>query len=236
MKVVVHFLCLFRGAKLRKKNDTTKIFHVSLALSKNLTIFANKIELDKMKTKHKISLVILGILIVGVVTYITIPFSKLEQIHVFREDVTPDDKAGVFIDRLVAYNHYSYVYKGVSFDDIPCYNNDGGTFTINIRFNWDNSITISENNKDITLNIDSIDFEPTLSYGVVPDFNDRDYFFENISFFDTQQMCDSIPSSIVLYRQTRSLRNGPHRYGFELFVNNHHLSTGNKHNKHIFEY
>lgn len=189
-----------------------------------------------MRMKHKLSLAAFIILFVGLVTFITIPFSRLEQIHVFREDVIPEDKIGILLDRLVAYSHFIYIFKGLSFNEIPCNSNDGRKDTINIEFNWDNSISISENDNKITLNIDSIDFEPTLSYGDIPDFYNDDYYFESISFFDTLQMCDSLPSSIVLFRQKSTLLNGPHRYGFTLDINSHHLSTGDVYNGHIFEY
>lgn len=198
----------------------------------------------EMKIKHIISIATFVTLIVGMVIYMTIPFSKLEQIHVFREDVTPDDKVGVFIDRFLAYNHYIYVYKGMSFNEIPCYGNDGKKYTFNIKFNWDNSISIYVNDKKNILYIDSVDFKPTLSYGlaymrgnilaVKPVADDE--FFEGISFCDTQQKNDSIPYSITLYRQQKSLPNGPNRYAFELYINNNHLSTGNKKNGHFFEY
>ena len=197
-----------------------------------------------MKTKHKISIITLAILVVGIVMYIMIPFLKFERIHVFRELVTPDDKTGIFIDRVIAYNHYIYVYKGMAFDGIPCYGDDGKNHTISIKFNWDNSISISENEKRIILRIDSVDFEPTLSYGLayIRDNKfavepvDADEFFEGISFYDTQQKNDSIPYSITLYRQQESLVNGPNRYAFELYINNNHLSTGNQDNGHFFEY
>ena len=66
-----------------------------------------------MKTKYKIVLVAFTILVVGIVMYITLPFPKFEQIQVFRAISTPDDKKGIFLDRLYAYNHYNYVHKGI---------------------------------------------------------------------------------------------------------------------------
>ena len=176
-----------------------------------------------MKTKHKISIITFAILVVGIVMYITIPFLKFERIYVFREFVTPD---------------------GMAFDEIPCYGDGGKKHTFNIKFNWDNSISISDNKKETILKIDSVDFQPTLAYGAVF-MGDRrfafepyasDEFFEGISFYDTQQKNDSIPYSITLYRQQESLTNGPQRYAFELYLNNNHLSTGNKDNGHFFEY
>ena len=197
-----------------------------------------------MKTRHKISIITLAILVVGIVMYIMIPFLKFERIYVFRELVTPDDKTGIFMDRVIAYNHYIYVYKGMAFDEIPCHSDEGKKHTLGIKFNWDNSISISENGKETILKIDSVDFQPTLAYGAAF-MGDRrfafepyasDEFFEGISFYDTQQMNDSIPYSITLYRQQESLANGPNRYAFELYINNNHLSTGNRDNGHFFEY
>ena len=77
-----------------------------------------------MRIRHKISFTAFFILVIGIIAYITIPFSRLEQIHVFRQDGAPDDKIGIFIDRLLVYNHYLYVYKGVSFNDLQCYSID----------------------------------------------------------------------------------------------------------------
>lgn len=185
-----------------------------------------------MRKKHIILIAIFVTLVIGMIAYTTIPFSKLEQIHVFREDVTPDDKVGVFIDRLLAYNQCSYVYKGLSFKDIPCNSNDGRKHTINIKFNWDNSICISENEKKFILHIDSIEFEPLVQYGVGHE-GDDEYTFKYVTFFDTQQMCDSIPSSLSVYKQKSNLHYGPHRYGFELSFNNLQLQTGDEN---VFEY
>ena len=184
-----------------------------------------------MKTRHKIALVAFTILVVGIVMYITLPFPKFEQIDV-RDYTIPDDKKSTFRFRLYAYNHYTYVHKGMSFSEIPCYSNDGSKHILDIKFNWDNSISISEKDHKTILHIDSIHFERTLLYGLEHD-SDKEYFFENISFIDTQQMCDSMPSSIVLYRQKRDLCNGPRRYGFELFINNQNLTTGNEN---VFNY
>ena len=189
-----------------------------------------------MEMKKKVLLSTFVIFIVGLIAYITIPFSRFEQIHIWYQDFSSDQKTKLFLDRLWAYNHFRYVHKGASFNELQCYSKEGGRYTVSIKFNWDNTITVSENEQEITLNIDSIDFEPELCYGVVPDFNNDDYFFESISFFDTKQMCcDSLPSSIALFRQTKALLNGPHRYGFELYINNHKLSTGNEQKEHIFE-
>ena len=190
-----------------------------------------------MEMKKKVLLSTFVIFIVGLMAYITIPFPKFEQIHLDYQDYS-DQKIIIFRDRLWAYNNFSYVYKGASFNELQCYSHskEGGRYNVSIKFNWDNTITVSENEQEITLNIDSIVFEPVLSYGVVPEFYNDDYYFESISFFDTKQMyCDSLPSSVALFRQTKALLNGPHRYGFELYINNHILKTGNEQKEHIFE-
>jgi len=211
-----------------------------------------------MKTRYKIALAAFTILVVGIVMYITLPFPKFEQIQVFRAISTPDDKKGIFLDRLYAYNHYNYVHKGMSFREIPCYSGDGSKHILDIKFNWDNSISISERDKTTTLHIDSIDFEESLSYGIAHlvgneyrfEIVPEDAFFESISFYDSKQICDSVsymvcdskqrcdsvPYMITLYRQKRSLPNGPRRYGFELYIDNQRLSTGNMQNEHVFEY
>ncbi len=132
-----------------------------------------------MKTRHKIALAAFAILVVGIVAYITIPFPKFEQIDV-RAYTTPDDKKSTFRFRLYAYNHYTYVHKGMSFREIPCYSSDGSKHILDIKFNWDNSISISEKDHKTILHIDSIHFERTLLYGLEHD-SDKEYFFENIS-------------------------------------------------------
>ena len=65
-----------------------------------------------MKTIHKISLATISILVVCLVGFVTIPFPKFEQMSVLRSVLTPDDKKGIFLERLWTYNHYKYVYKG----------------------------------------------------------------------------------------------------------------------------
>jgi hypothetical protein len=187
-----------------------------------------------MKTRNKIALAAFITLVVGIVMYTTLPFPKFGQIHVFRADITPEDKKGIFIDRLYAYNHYIYVHKGMSFREIPCYSDDGSKHILDIKFNWDNSISISEKDHKTILHIDSVSYERELSYGIgylvgdeyifedVPD----EAFFESISFHDSQQICDSVPYTITLLRQKRSLPNGPKRYGFELYIDNKRLITG----------
>ena len=186
-----------------------------------------------MKTRHKIALAAFAILVVGIVAYITIPFPKFEQIDV-RDYTAPSDKKGTFRFRLYDYHHYTYVHKGMSFREIPCYSDDGSKHILDIKFNWDNSISISEKDHKTILHIDSIHCERTLSYSFaylvgneyhledVPE----DAFYESISFYDSKQICDSVPYSITLLRQKRSLPNGPKRYGFELYIDNQRLVTG----------
>ena len=197
-----------------------------------------------MKTRHKIALAAFATLVVGIVTYTAIPFPKFGQIHVFRADITPEDKKGIFMDRLYAYHHYTYVHKGMSFREIPCYSDDGSKHILDIKFNWDNSISISEKDHKTILHIDSIHCERTLSYGIgylvgneyVFEDVPKEAYFESISFHDSKQICDSVPYSITLLRQKRSLPNGPKRYGFRLYIDKKHLSTGNMQNEHVFEY
>jgi len=196
-----------------------------------------------MKTKHKIALAAFIILVVGIVMYTTLPFPKFEQIDV-RDYTTPDDKKETFRFRLYDYHHYTYVHKGMSFREIPCYSDDGSKHILDIKFNWDNSISISEKDHKTILHIDSVHCERKLSYSFaylvgneyhledVPE----DAFYESISFYDSKQICDSVPYSITLLRQKRSLPNGPKRYGFRLYIDKKHLSTGNKQNEHVFEY
>ena len=202
--------------------------------------------MTKIKSIHKKFMLLLALvfLVIGIVAYATIPFPKFEQISTLKSVLTPDDKTGIFFERLSAYNHYKYVHKGMTFNKIPCYSNDGRAHVIDIKFNWDNSISISENARKTTLHIDSIDFESTLSYRI-GSWIDHEYvfervpeeaYFESISFYDSKQVYDSIPYSVTIFRQKRSLPNGPQRYGFELYINKKLLRTGNKKNEHIFEY
>ena len=196
-----------------------------------------------MKTRNKIALAAFITLVVGIVMYTTLPFPKFEQIDV-RAYTTPDDKKGTFRFRLYAYNHYIYVHKGMSFREIPCCSSDGSKHIIDIKFNWDNSISISEEDHKIILHIDSVSYERRLSYSIAYlvgneyhfDPVPEEAFYESISFYDCKQICDSVPYMITLYRQKRSLPNGPKRYGFELYIDNQRLSTGNMQNEHVFEY
>ena len=142
-----------------------------------------------MEMKKKVLLSTFVIFIVGLMAYITIPFPKFEQIHIRFQELNSDEKIIIFLDRLWAYNNFSYVYKGASFNELQCYSHskEGGRYNVSIKFNWDNTITVSENEQEITLNIDSIAFKPLLSYGEVPDLNNDDYFYECISFFDEME-------------------------------------------------
>ena len=209
-----------------------------------------------MKTRNKIALAAFAILVVGIVMYITLPFPKFEQIDV-RAYSSLNDKKGTFRFRLYAYNHYTYVHKGMSFREIPCYSGDGSKHILDIKFNWDNSISISEKDHKTILHIDSVSYERTLSYGIgylvgneyVFEDVPEEAYFESISFYDCKQICDSVPYSIydselmyysvpymiTLYRQKRSLPNGPKRYGFELYIDNQRLVTG-KGDKPFFTY
>jgi hypothetical protein len=197
-----------------------------------------------MKTKHKVFFTTLFIFVVGLVAYIVMPFAKLRFIYVDSIYEAPEEKVEIFVDRLWTYNHYKYVHKGMSFTDIPCNSDDGSKHVLDIRFNWDNSISVTEKDNKTILHIDSISFAKTLSY-VITHFIDGEYryehvpedaYFESISFYDSKQVYDSIPYSVTLYRQERSLPNGPHRYGFELYINKKFLRTGNAEDEHVFEY
>ena len=210
-----------------------------------------------MKTRNKIALAIFVTLVVGIVMYITLPFPKFEQIDV-RAYTSLNDKKGTFRFRLYAYNHYIYVHKGMSFREIPCYSGDGSKHILDIKFNWDNSISISEKDHKTILHIDSVSYERKLSYGIgylvgneyVFEDVPKETYFESISFYDckqicdsvpysiydSKQMCDSVPYMITLYRQKRSLPNGPKRYGFELYIDNLRLISGNNLDKPFFTY
>ena len=91
--------------------------------------------------KKKVLLSTFVIFIVGLIAYITIPFSRFEQIHIWYQDFSSDQKTKLFLDRLWAYNHFRYVHKGASFNELQCYSKEGGRYTVSIKFNWDNTIT-----------------------------------------------------------------------------------------------
>lgn len=200
-----------------------------------------------MKKIYIIIIVTLITFAISLVMYMTIPFLKLKQLHVIQE-TTPSDKVGILINRFFAYNHFMYVTKGASFNDISCYGDDGRNHTINIKLNWDNSICITGKEIEMVLHVDSVFFEPKLSYGYGYDLDgemilednpeDEGYYFESLTFFDTNQMnsSDSTFYSITFFKQNSSLLNGPKRYGFGLNVSNIRLLTGNKENGHVFEY
>ena len=88
---------------------------------------------------------------------------------------------------------------------------------MDIRFNWDNSVTISEGTNKFDLHVNRIWIEPMLY-----PFSDNDYPFKHHETYDSLFvgifMIDNSKNEIDIYRQKSSMPYKGRRVGFRIVI------------------
>ena len=150
------------------------------------------------------------------------PFIQFKNINVAwsvgRSNGSMHDKTLEFITRIQQYPSCWFIHKGDKYTNIPLLENDTiPVRKVDIRFNWDNSITITEGINRFDLHVNKVEIWPELF-----PFSDNDYplkMHENDdSLFAGILMSDNNNSDIVIYRQKSAMPYKGKRVGFRINI------------------
>ena len=162
------------------------------------------------------------------------PFVQMNQIDTWEQiGSCKDDKILNYKTRLQLYPHCWFIHKGDTYTDIPLFDNDNAQYKADIKFNWDNSVTIRINKLKYDLHIEKIE----VSSKTLP-MSDYDYRMKlhdtDDSLFVSVVMYDK-SNTIRVYRQKKKMPYGGKRVGFIIGINNKVYFTGPK-DKERFHY
>lgn len=143
-------------------------------------------------------------------------------------DNSLDGKTRELLTRLELYKSCWFIHKGNLYSDIPFIDNDSiHKHKMDIKFNWDNSVTISENTSKYNLHVSRVLIAPLLF-----PFSDIDYPLKHHdnrdSLFVGIYMSDGKKNEIAIYRQKSSMPYGGRRVGFRIKINGKAYLTGGK--------
>lgn len=184
----------------------------------------------KASRLKKILLLVASIIIIAVCLLCYIPFVQLKDIDVedylgaHLNNSTYDQLYGLK-SRIELYQISSFIHKGNAYTDIPFHDEDGIQKTMNIRFNWNNTITVSEGANKYDINVDKIEIEPEMyhpadTFSLIPETNDS--IFVGILFLDNKK------NGIEVLRQKKALPYGGRRIAFRLIEDEKVYSTGRR--------
>ena len=180
-----------------------------------------------MEKVIKIILCLIVTAIISLCIWIYLAFCKFDQIYVGIEGEMITKQDSIFHKKWVLghYHKTLFLYKGRTFEDIPCYEFKDKTkhYVSSLKFNWDNSITYSIDNKERILDVDSINI--TSSAYIPIDTIDwlcasDDSIFYSIGFFDKKN------NMIEISRQKSNLPYGGKRHGFWIKIGDKNIVTG----------
>ncbi|GEM_PF-2939463 len=186
----------------------------------------------KMKKKW---LTIVATISIAIIVLCYWPFVQLKEIdaedylrsHI---DNSLDGKIRELLTRLELYKSCWFIHKGDIYSDIPFLflrNDTIHTQKMDIKFNWDNSVTINDGIKKIDLHVNRICIEPMLYPFSVHDYplklhETRDSLFVGIFMYDDKN------NEIDVYRQKNTLPLGGRRVGFRFNIDGKVFVTGAK--------
>lgn len=161
------------------------------------------------------------------------PFVQMKDFVMGRREIhyisngLPPDKGEELIDYLNVYPLCWFMHKGNSYFDIPFKDNSFHKHKMDIKFNWDNTVTINEGTNKFDLQVNRIWIEPLL-YPLSDDdyplklHNNCDSLYVGIFIYDDKN------NEIDIYRQKRTLPLGHRRIGFRININGKIYVTGNR--------
>ena len=190
-----------------------------------------------MKIERKSTNILLGVVSLTMIAFGTMcymSFVQLKNIDVAERFGSPlgnstYDKILEFKTRILFYEHCWYIRKGDAYSDIPFQDLDSvpHTYKRSILFNWDNSITISDDSFKYDLHVKKVVIKPELF-----PFSDDDYPYKlhesNDSLFSVVCMYDETNNEVDIYRQKKSMPYKGKRVGFRLKIDGKVLVTGTK--------
>ena len=133
-------------------------------------------------------------------------------------DETYHDNTEDFFDFIEIYPLCWFIHKGDTYSDIPfLYNDTIHKHKMDIKFNWDNSVTISEGDHKHDIHVNKVLIEPKLY-----PFSDNDYPFKHHETYDSLFvgifMIDNSKNEIDIYRQKSSMPYKGRRVGFRIVI------------------
>lgn len=149
----------------------------------------------------------------------------------------------IFCERLSLYCRCLFITKGKTFDNIRCSGENGKFHNLSLKFNWDNSITVTVDDTMYKIDVDSIVIHPEMYKGYVTEGAVKGYaswetngkvvvdsmyfyhpsdeeYFVGIEFFDKKG------NKVNIDKQQSSLPHGRQRYAFDFSINGTELWTG----------
>lgn len=189
--------------------------------------------MNKLKSKKIIWMAVVTIVLAVVFVFYYWPFVQKKDFVTGKYersilDETYHDKTEDLFDFLEIYPLCWFIHKGDTYSDILfLYNDTIHKHKMDIRFNWDNSVTISEGTNKFDLHVNRIWIEPMLY-----PFSDNDYPFKHHetrdSLFVGVFMYDDKNNEIDVYRQKSTLPLGGRRVGFRISIDGKVFVTGAK--------
>lgn len=156
------------------------------------------------------------------------PFVQMNQIDTWEQiGSCKDDKILNCITLLKIYPHCWFIHMGDSYNDITFFDKDGTQYKMDIKFNWDNSITVYNDTSEFNLFVNRVEYVDGIWF-LAP--NDpykppcsSDLYFIGVNMFDKNN------NYIVVYKQSEKMYYGKHRIGFEVQINGDSFYTGTRH-------
>lgn len=188
-----------------------------------------------MKIKsHKVIIVVTTIVLIHLLSIFFLcylPFVQMKDIDTIEQtgylDDSMDDNIWEFITRLQIYPHCWFIHKGDTYKDITFIDKDSTQYNMNIKFNWDNSITVQNDTSEFNLYVNSITFDERIY--LIDKNNPYKIPYSADSFFIGFNIYDKNNNYIVVYKQSEKMYYGKHRIGFEVQINGDSFYTGTRH-------
>ncbi len=178
--------------------------------------------MNKLKSKKIIWISVVTITFIAIILLCYIPFIQMKDMDVSRNvgfyfDNSFQDKLQEHLERLRIYPICWFIHKGDVYPDIPLLDQDSIPQIMTIKFNWNNSVTISEGDHKHDIHVNKVLIEPKLY-----PFSDNDYPFKHHETYDSLFvgifMIDNSKNEIDIYRQKSSMPYKGRRVGFRIVI------------------
>lgn len=188
--------------------------------------------MKRKKTRRIMWTVISGIVITISFILFYWPFVQVQNIDVeeniggYLDDSWHDTKMRLRL-RLKLYPLCWFIHKGDVYSDIPLLDKDSIPRKMTIKFNWDNSVIISDSIHEYCLHVKKVEIAPELCPFADDTFPFR-YHETDDSLFVGIFMFDDKNSELDIYRQNRKKPYKGKRVGFRVNINGNVYVTEGK--------
>jgi len=184
-----------------------------------------------MKIKsHKVIIIVTTIVFIHLLSIFILcylPFVQMNQIDTWEQiGSCKDDKILNCITLLKIYPHCWFIHKGDSYNDITFFDKDGTQYKMDIKFNWDNSITVYNDTSEFNLFVNRVEYVDGIWF---LDPNDpykppcsSDLYFIGVNMFDKNN------NYIVVYKQSIKMPYVNKRHGLKININDKIFCTGTR--------